>query len=194
MCDRCSLILCTKAFIPTAFSFWSCWRSTSRAMVVPVLPTPALGHRIRQRSALRSESGKGKGTRVVWIHLQWTTVGVDAPSLCMWCLTSPLNWIRSSVFSGTPWSGQTVKWKCFTLYSPEVCLCEHADIRPQLHFSCNKSMPSGIKKRLESLPTCFTVNCLSVQLDSSCSDSVVTSSSPYRHGLLTAGQYLSHFT
>lgn len=66
------------------------------------------------------------GMSAVWIvYLQWTTVGADAPSDCMCCLTSPLNWIRTCVLSGTPWSGQAVKWNCFTLYSSEVCLCEH---------------------------------------------------------------------
>lgn len=42
MCGRHSLILLTKALMSTAFSLSSCWSRTSRAMMVPVLPTPAL--------------------------------------------------------------------------------------------------------------------------------------------------------
>lgn len=133
MFDRCSLILCTKSLIPTAFWFWSCWRSTSRAMIVPVLPTPALGCRTRVRLVCRSSSAVSKGKRGVWIqlmvYLQWTTVGADDTCLSMCCLTSPLNWIRISVFSGTPWSGQTVKWKCLTLHSSQVPLCEHTVVK-----------------------------------------------------------------
>lgn len=75
------------------------------------------------------------GKAAVWsVYLQWTTVGDDVPDVCICSLTSPLNWIRTCVFSGTPWSGQTVKWKCFTLHSSEVCLCEHTVLQTQLHL------------------------------------------------------------
>lgn len=75
------------------------------------------------------------GKPAVWsVYLQWTTIGADALSVCMCCLTSPLNWISTCVLSGTPWSGQTVKWKCFTLHSSEVCLCAHTVIQTQLHL------------------------------------------------------------
>lgn len=42
MCGRFSLILCTKPLMSTALVFCSCWSCTSRAIIVPVLPTPAL--------------------------------------------------------------------------------------------------------------------------------------------------------
>lgn len=77
-------------------------------MMVPVLPTPALGHEEPEVRLVYGPRGHCKAA--VWVvYLQWTTVGDDAPSVCMCCLTSPLNWIRTRVFSGTPWSGQTVK-------------------------------------------------------------------------------------
>lgn len=60
-------------------------------------------------------------TEVV-LYLQWTTVGAPDPSLCMCCLISCLNSISSFVHSGTPWSGQTVKWKCFTVRCSVVLL------------------------------------------------------------------------
>ena len=53
MCGRFSLILCTKALMPTAFSRSSCWSSTSKAIIVPVLPTPALTE--RQQWKVRSQ-------------------------------------------------------------------------------------------------------------------------------------------
>lgn len=138
-----------------------------------------------------------KGKRVFWIqlivYLQWTTVGASAPSLCMCCLTSPLNWIRISEFSGTPWSGQTVKWKCFTLDSSEVCLCKDT-VKLSFVFAIILFVRVRALKCETSCPTCLTVNSLRVQLDDSSSDLVVTSSSPYRHGLLTGGQYSSHLT
>lgn len=85
------------------------------------------------------------GMSAVWIvYLQWTTVGADAPSVCMCCLTSPLNWIRTCVLSGTPWSGQAVKWNCFTLYSSEVCLCEHTLNQTLPFFSFFKFMSLGV--------------------------------------------------
>lgn len=94
------------------------------------------------RLVCRSSSAVSKGKRGVWIqlmvYLQWTTVGADDTCLSMCCLTSPLNWIRISVFSGTPWSGQTVKWKCLTLHSSQVSLCEHTVIKLVLlsYFVC----------------------------------------------------------
>lgn len=144
MCGRFSLILCTKAFMPTALSFSSCWSSTSRAMMVPVLPTPALRETDTEKSWAVSVQVQVRWSssgfhiklpnrkQALILYLQWTTVGAAAPSLCMCSLTSPLNWIRTSVPCGTPWSGQAVKWKCFTLRSSEVLSCEedlHRGIR-----------------------------------------------------------------
>lgn len=44
-------------------------------------------------------------------HLQWTTVGECLEYWSMCSLTRCLKPMRSSVVSGTPWSGQAVKWK-----------------------------------------------------------------------------------
>lgn len=142
MWGRHTLILYTKALMSTALSFSSCWSSTSRAMKVPVLPTPALRETERDRekklSSLQvwwSSSGSLNNNSYIniYIYLQWTTVGAAAPSLCMCCLTSPLNWIRTCVPCGTPWSGQAVKWKCFTVRSTEVLLCEEDHIEEFKH-------------------------------------------------------------
>lgn len=43
--------------------------------------------------------------------LQWTTVGECLEYWSMCSLTRCLKPMRSSVVSGTPWSGQAVKWK-----------------------------------------------------------------------------------
>lgn len=56
-------------------------------------------------------------------HLQCTIVGPAEKELSICWRTSPLNWINSSVPTGTPWSGHAVKWKCLTVRVSEVSFC-----------------------------------------------------------------------
>lgn len=52
----------------------------------------------------------GSGCVCVLRDLQWTTVGECLEYWSMCSLTRCLKPMRSSVVSGTPWSGQAVKW------------------------------------------------------------------------------------
>lgn len=57
-----------------------------------------------------------------WQYLQWTTIGPAVGGLDI--LTRRMNDSSPVAWYGTPWSGQPVKWNCFTSRTSLKPLCE----------------------------------------------------------------------
>lgn len=104
MLTRDCLILYRQPSTSTFPSDLACSRRYSRAMKVPVRPTPAL---------------------------QWTTTG---PSLLFVSELRYLrrNNINDVGCDGTPWSGHAVKWKCVTvMWSPSYTGHRNSNSKPE---------------------------------------------------------------
>lgn len=67
------------------------------------------------RLQLKGECGR-------WQYLQWTTIGPAVGGLDI--LTRRMNDSSPVAWYGTPWSGQPVKWNCFTSRTSLKPLCE----------------------------------------------------------------------
>ena len=102
----CLLIFLMVPAMSTIPSFPTCSRTVSIAISVPVRPTPALwGHRDTMaplHTCLPSSP----------THLQCINRGPLPPSC--WVLTFLWKARREVAYSGTPWSGQPVKWNWVT--------------------------------------------------------------------------------
>lgn len=115
----------------------SIWKiSRSMAMKVPVRPTPALrGERQKEKEGERWERSNVNllfkpitllevNCEKLCVYLQWTTVGEWREYWSMCSRTRCLKLMSSSVVSGTPWSGQAVKWKWRTERVSAVLTCQ----------------------------------------------------------------------
>ena len=98
---RCCLILLMTPDTSTIFSFSTCSRIVSMAMNVPVRPTPAL-------ESMDSWSLHDTSYHSIHTHLQWSSMG---PCNGLYsCLIRQWKARMGVAYSGTPWSGQEVKW------------------------------------------------------------------------------------
>lgn len=74
-------------------------------------------------SAVLSAWGWAVDVEFAFQHLQWTTMGPAVGGLDIF--TRRINDKSPVAWYGTPWSGQPVKWNCFTSRTSLKPLCEH---------------------------------------------------------------------
>lgn len=71
-------------------------------------------------------------------YLQWTTIGPAVGGLDI--LTRRINDNNPVAWYGTPWSGQPVKWNCFTSRTSLKPLCENKNKHPQNTWAPEKQL------------------------------------------------------
>ena len=114
----CRLIILMVPAMSTSLSFSICSRTVSIAIRVPVRPTPALWGQNDTMTPLHTYTFPPPPPST---HLQCARIGPLLPSC--WDLTFLWKARREVAYSGTPWSGQPVKWNWVTFLAadPESC-------------------------------------------------------------------------
>ena len=114
----CRLIFLMVPAMSTSPSFSICSSTVSIAIRVPVRPTPALWGQNDTMTPLHTYTFPPPPPST---HLQCTRIGPLLPSC--WDLTFLWKARREVAYSGTPWSGQPVKWNWVTFLAadPESC-------------------------------------------------------------------------
>ena len=113
----CRLIFLMVPAMSTSPSFSICSSTVSIAIRVPVRPTPALWGQNDTMTPLHTYTLPPPPST----HLQCARIGPLLPSC--WDLTFLWKARREVAYSGTPWSGQPVKWNWVTFLAadPESC-------------------------------------------------------------------------